>query len=200
MFLHNLIHFLFIILPPIINFLKFFSSRKQYFLKNIKSYNQIGPQGATDLASALARCVNFQNLTLDLSRNAIGDHGAQKLALALEKCQNLSNLKLDLTQRQFIYLFIYLSIYLQYILLQKQNFIDIFYLLGLYSIFHLTYFQFKYLFFYKLISSFLIFLIDYLFISLINSILLNIQIVIILLVIMVHQTQFKLYKVSISIV
>ncbi|EWS76845.1 hypothetical protein TTHERM_002653403, partial (macronuclear) [Tetrahymena thermophila SB210] len=59
-------------------------------------FNKIGDEGASGLGSALAKCINLSNLTLDLSLNEIGDQGASGLGSALAKCINLSNLTLIL--------------------------------------------------------------------------------------------------------
>ncbi|EWS76858.1 hypothetical protein TTHERM_002653337, partial (macronuclear) [Tetrahymena thermophila SB210] len=58
--------------------------------------NQIGDDGTQGLGSALAKCINLSNLTLDLRGNYIGDEGTSGLGFALAKCINLSNLTLDL--------------------------------------------------------------------------------------------------------
>ncbi|EWS76793.1 transmembrane protein, putative, partial (macronuclear) [Tetrahymena thermophila SB210] len=39
-----------------------------FFLQYLKSYNQIGDEGASVLGSALANCINLSNLTLDLGQ------------------------------------------------------------------------------------------------------------------------------------
>ncbi|EWS74425.1 cyclic nucleotide-binding domain protein, putative (macronuclear) [Tetrahymena thermophila SB210] len=62
--------------------------------------NQIGDEDASGLGTALANCINLQNLTLELGYNKIGDKGASGLGSSLENCINLSNLKLDLSSNK----------------------------------------------------------------------------------------------------
>ncbi|KAL4489028.1 hypothetical protein ABPG73_005515 [Tetrahymena malaccensis] len=67
---------------------------------SILTENQIGHEGASGLASALASCTNLSNLTLDLSYNKIGANGASGLGSGLASCINFSNLTLDLCGNQ----------------------------------------------------------------------------------------------------
>ncbi|KAL4467673.1 hypothetical protein ABPG74_013008 [Tetrahymena malaccensis] len=72
---------------------------KIFYLKS-KKFNQIGQEGASCVASALAKCTNLSNLTLDLGDNQIGSTGASDLGSALANCSNLQNLELYLWSNQ----------------------------------------------------------------------------------------------------
>ncbi|EWS76848.1 transmembrane protein, putative, partial (macronuclear) [Tetrahymena thermophila SB210] len=62
----------------------------------LKSWNQIGNEGTSDLSSALSNCTNLSNLTLDLMGNEIDSIGASYLGSALANCTNLLNLEINL--------------------------------------------------------------------------------------------------------
>ncbi|KAL4501833.1 hypothetical protein ABPG73_019970, partial [Tetrahymena malaccensis] len=63
-------------------------------------YDNIGSNGAQNLGSALAKCTNVSELTLNIDNNQIGDEGVQSLGSELAKCTNLSNLELHLLSNE----------------------------------------------------------------------------------------------------
>ncbi|EWS75605.1 transmembrane protein, putative (macronuclear) [Tetrahymena thermophila SB210] len=80
----------------IIRFYEFVHTFKQIFGKTKNKNTKIDNEGASVLSTALAKCTNLSNLTLNLESNQIGDKGISDLGYGLANCINLSNLTINL--------------------------------------------------------------------------------------------------------